>query len=112
MSGAVTLLSRLWATDEQAADVLAGRLEAFVRTVPTEPGNLSYAVYRTEEERTLFYIEESWSGAEDAERHARSVGADPTAQQSAALLAAPIETVTLSALGSTGGPDHEGRHHA
>lgn len=101
MSTEVTLLTRLQATDEAAAADLAGRLQVLVATVPTEPGNLAYAVYRTEEDRTLFYIEESWSAPADAARHIDSIAADPSAQEVSGLLVGPVQTVTLSALHAT-----------
>ena len=108
MSAPVTLLSRLRATDVEAADVLAGRLTDFAQAVPAEPGNLAYRVFRAQEDATTFFIEECWSLPEDAERHVRRVAADPAAQQSSALLAAPVETATLVPVG-TAVPDHDGR---
>lgn len=114
MSTSVTLLSVLRATDERAAAEVAGRLEVLERTVPTEPGNLAYAVYRTAEDRTAFYIEESWSAPEDVARHADRIADDTNAEESAALLAGPIQTVTLLALHTatsettTTRPDHHG----
>lgn len=100
MSAPVTLLSRLRATDGEAADVLAGRLTDFVRTVPAEQGNLAYRVFRAREDPTTFYVEERWSLPEDADRHVRRVASDPTAQRSSSLLAVPIETVTLVPVGT------------
>lgn len=110
MSNPVTLLSKLRANDESAAVEISRRLKALERTVPTEPGNLGYAVFRTTEDRTLFYIQESWSGPEDAARHVDRIAADPAVRKSATLLAGPIETVTLLALHATVAdrPDHEG----
>ncbi len=52
-------------------------------------------MYRTEKDGTSFHIEERWSQPEDAARHAAS------SEEVCALLAEPIETVTLLALHGT-----------
>lgn len=101
MSASTTLLSRLQARDAAAADALANRLREFARTVPTEPGNLVYQIHRVQQDRTTLYIQEQWAQPEDAERHVRRVESDPDAQESSALLAGPIETVTLLRLDVT-----------
>lgn len=118
MTSPVTLLSRLRAIDPAAADVLAARLEELARRVQTEPGNLAYRVFRTHEDETTFYIQEFWAAPEDADRHLRRVESDPVAQDSATLLAAPIETATLLAVGGPASPDgdcegdHDERTHS
>lgn len=108
VSGEITWLSRVRATDEAAAAELAGRIQQLARAVPAEPGNLSYTVFRTAEHNTLFYIEERWATSEDATRHADRIAADPSTEQSSALMSAPIETVTLHALDPAA---HQTEHH-
>ncbi len=70
-------------------------LRGLVATVPSEPGNISYEVYQTVEDRLVFYITERWSSSDDADRHVRSVATDPNLERTAALLAIPLDTVTL-----------------
>lgn len=94
MTTEVTVLSRLQATDDAAAATLIGMLRGLVGTVPAEPGNLDYEVYRSDEDRSTFYITERWETSEDADRHARFIETDPTIQRSAALLAT-LEAVRL-----------------
>ena len=55
----VTLLTRFDARDEAAAAALAEALSRLSGTVPSEPGNLDYEVFATEESATTFYVEES-----------------------------------------------------
>lgn len=98
MNAPVTLLSWFHAADAAAASVLATGLLELARTVPSEPGNLAYTVYRAEEDNTLFYVHEQWSTPGDAARHVDRIAADPTAQQSSALLASPIQTATLRSI--------------
>ncbi len=91
----VTLLTRFDAKDEAAATALAEALSRLSGAVPSEPGNLDYEVFATEESATTFYVKESWSSREDADRHVRRVETDGYAERSAKLLAAPLTTVTL-----------------
>ena len=91
----VTLLTRFDARDEAAATALAAMLSELSGTVPSEPGNLDYEVFATEESATTFYVKESWSSREDADRHVRSVVESGGMERSAKLLAVPLATVTL-----------------
>lgn len=90
----VTLLTRLDAKDEAAATALAAVLSELSGTVPSEPGSLSYEAFGTED-LTTFYVKESWSSREDADRHARRVETDGYVERSVNLLATPFATVTL-----------------
>lgn len=91
----VTLLTRLDAKDEAAATALAAVLSELSGTVPSEPGSLAYEAFGTEEDPMTFYIKESWSSREDADRHARRVETDGYVERSVDLLATPLATVTL-----------------
>ena len=91
----VTLLTRFDARDEPAANALAEALSDLGGTVPSEPGNLDYEIFATEESATTFYVKESWSSREDADRHARSIVESGGMERAAKLLAAPLATVTL-----------------
>lgn len=91
----VTLLTRFDARDEASATALAAMLSQLGGTVPSEPGNLDYEAFRTEESATTLYVKESWSSREDADRHARSVVESSGMERAAVLLAAPLATVTL-----------------
>lgn len=102
MSATVTLLTRLQARDESAATALAGMLGGLAGSVPSEPGNVFYEVYQTDEDRSVFYISERWSTSEDAARHIQLIAADPVSRRSAALLAAPLVTATLTPLSVSG----------
>lgn len=61
MSTDVTLLTRLQATDTAAAADVTDMLRGPIGTVPTEPGNLGYEVYQSDENHSVFYITERWS---------------------------------------------------
>ena len=91
----VTLLTRLDATDEAAATPLAAVLSELSGTGPSEPGSLAYEAFGTEENLTTFYVKESWSSREDADRHARRVETDGYVERPVDLLATPFATVTL-----------------
>lgn len=91
----VTLLTRFDARDEAAASSLTEALSQLSGTVPSEYGNLDYEVFATEESATTFYVKESWSSREDADRHARSVVESGGMERAAKLLATPLATVTL-----------------
>ena len=91
----VTLLTRFDAKDEAAATALAEALSQLGGTVPSEPGNLDYEIFATEESATTFYVKEGWSSREDADRHVRSVVESGGMERAAKLLAAPLATVTL-----------------
>ena len=91
----VTLLTRLDAKDEAAATALAAVLSELSGTVPSEPGSLAYEAFGTEGDPTTFYVKESWSSRDDADRHARRVETDGYAERSVNLLATPFATVTL-----------------
>lgn len=91
----VTLLTRFDARDEPAAAALAEALSRLSGTVPSEPGNLDYEVFATEESATTFYVKESWSSRGDADRHVRSVVESSGMERAEKLLAAPLATVTL-----------------
>jgi quinol monooxygenase YgiN len=91
----VTLLTRLDAKDEAAATALAAILSELSGTVPSEPGSPAYEAFGTKEDLTTFYVKESWSSREDADRHARRVETDGYVERSVNLLATPFATVTL-----------------
>lgn len=97
----LTLLTRIAAKDEEGAAATEIVLRGLVRTVPSEPGNLGYAVYQNDDDRSVFYILERWTTGEDAERHIKHVATDPTVQRSAKFMSAPPETVRVLPLGTT-----------
>lgn len=76
-------------------------LRGLIGTVPSEPGNLAYQVYQSDEDRSVFYITERWSTPEDADRHVRFVATNPTIERSAALLLAPPKTIRTLPLNTT-----------
>lgn len=91
----ITLLTRFDARDEAAATELAAILSELGGAVPSEPGSLNYEAFSTEEYPTTFYVKESWSSREDADRHIRRVETDGYVERSVDLLATPFATVTL-----------------
>lgn len=94
----VTLLSRFVARDEPCAARLAALLSNLSRGVRAEPGHVAYEAFRAREEPTVLFVTETWSSREAADGHVARVAADPGAQAAQALLARPIETVTLLAV--------------
>lgn len=97
-----TLLTRLEAKSEPAANALAAHLADLAGAVPAEPGCLGYAAHRAEGTLT-FVISERWATPEDAQRHARKVENDGTTAVSAPLLNAPLTTWVLRRV--AGAPD-------
>lgn len=93
-----TLLSRFVAVDEPSAARMAALLAAMSRSVRDEPGHVAYEAFRAQEDPTVLYVQETWATPEDADGHIRRVASDPAAQRASALLARPIETVTLLAV--------------
>lgn len=104
----VVLLSRLAAKDEDAARGLANELAKLERSVPSEPGSLSYAVMTVEDEPLVFFITESWATRTEAEAHEARAASGDVAERAAPLLAGPIQTHHLHPLHTAHPQDQEG----
>ncbi|MFC0267934.1 putative quinol monooxygenase [Kushneria aurantia] len=91
----IDLLTRFEARDEEAAARFAERLAEVAVEVLSEPGHVSYAAYRTEEEPRTLFVLERWQTRTDADRHIALSAEGPANQQALALLVGPPHTVSL-----------------
>jgi quinol monooxygenase YgiN len=94
----IRLLTRFLVRDETAATKVTDLLSRLQASVPSEPGNISYEIFASDEDPKVFFCLESWESQEAANGHIRlneEAGVNAVASD---LLAEPPDTKTLRAL--------------
>ncbi|MBF4577516.1 putative quinol monooxygenase [Frondihabitans sp. VKM Ac-2883] len=92
----ITQLTHFVAKDPAAAARLFEVFEGLAATVPTEPGNISYAIFGVDGRAGEFRIAESWASLEDADRHGRRVIEDGLGEIVLPLLTHELLTENLT----------------